>query len=59
MPVINESQIKAKPAEIKEFFEKDSIRGKVTLTDLKNLKADGGKDYDDIAFGIGNDSLTY
>jgi hypothetical protein len=56
MTVISESQIKAKPAEIKALFEKDSIRGKVALTDLKNLKA---KDYDDIAFGIGNGSLTY
>jgi len=49
---------KVKPAELKAFFESDGGR-KVSLTELKELKADGGQAYDDIAFGIGDGSLTY
>lgn len=50
---------KAKVSEVKAFFEADGGR-KVTLPELKEIKAsNGGTDYDDVAEGIGNGSLTY
>lgn len=67
--------ITAKPAtkctikELKAIFEENpaldpqfrSLQNlKVTMTELKDLKAaNAGKDYDAIANGIGNDSMTY
>lgn len=51
--------IKCSVKEFREFFESNGGR-KVTMTELKEIKAsEGGSDYDAIAFGIGNGSLTY
>jgi len=50
---------KASINEVKAFFEADGGR-KVQMAELKDLKTGHeGKDYDDIALGIGNGSLTY
>lgn len=43
--------------QIKDFFEADGGR-KVSMQELKDLKANP-KDYDDLANGIGDGSLTY
>lgn len=51
---------KATIAELKRFFETDSQRDKIKMEELKALKAGrDGKDYDDIANGIGDGTLTY
>jgi hypothetical protein len=50
---------KATVSELKKYFESDGGR-KVTLLELKELKAsNNGSDYDAIANGIGDASLTY
>lgn len=50
---------KATIAQLKEFFEGNGGR-KVSMTELKELKASReGKDYDLIANGIGDETLTY
>lgn len=50
---------KATIAQLKEFFEANGGR-KVSMAELKELKAvNGGKDYDAIANGLGDDTLTY
>lgn len=53
---------KASPSEVRAFFEQDGAR-KVSARELIALKKDDDKndlpDYDQIAEGIGNGSLTY
>jgi len=54
MPLDGKANIK----ELKGFFEQGSR--KVSMAELKELKAgNDGQDYDDIAYGIGNGTLTY
>lgn len=51
---------KANVAQVKKFFEEGSIRGKLTMADLKALKeSNGGRDWDQLAEGIGDGTLTY
>lgn len=56
MPLVNtdKNRPKATPSEIREFFTPP----KPTLQELKALKVNP-QDYDDIAYGIGDGSLTY
>lgn len=50
---------KATLKQLREFFEADGGR-KLQMQELKDLKAsNGGTDYDHIAEGIGNGTLTY
>jgi hypothetical protein len=50
---------KATIKQLKEFFEADG-GAKVGMQELKELKASrDGRDYDDIANGIGDGTLTY
>ena len=50
---------KATIKQLKEFFEADG-GAKVGMQELKDLKnANGGIDYDAIAEGIGDGTLTY
>lgn len=49
---------RATPKEIRDYFGKDSRP--VGLQEIKALKdSAGGKDYDDIANGLGNGTMTY
>lgn len=48
---------KATIKQVREFFESNGTP-KITMAELKELKANQ-KDYDDIAYGIGNGTLTY
>lgn len=46
--------------QLKAFFETNSVKGKITMNELKELKASrGGKDFDEIMEGIGDGTLTY
>lgn len=44
--------------QLRDFFEASGGR-KVTMRELKDLKAGDGRDYDHLATGIGNGTLTY
>jgi hypothetical protein len=61
-PTTDARGTKATIKQLKEFFEEGN-GPKVEITELKALKKDaaGGDlpDYDDIAYGIGNGTLTY
>lgn len=48
---------RAKPSDIRAYFEEGGYP-KVSLQEIKQLK-EKPSDYDDIAIGIGNGSLTY
>jgi len=50
---------KATLKQLREFFESDGGR-KLQMQELKDLKAsNGGRDYDQVAEGIGDGTLTY
>jgi hypothetical protein len=53
---------KASPAQVREFFEADGARKVETKELLRLKKSANGEplpDYDQIAYGIGDGSLTY
>jgi len=50
---------KATIAQLKAFFEADGGR-KISMAELKELKASrDGRDYDEVANGLGDGTLTY
>lgn len=58
------SDTKATPAQVRAFFDENSNRAPVGAKELIALKKDAETgepipDYDQIAYGIGDGSLTY
>lgn len=54
---MTETTGRATPKQIRDYFGEGSHP--VTLGELKALKENGGTDYDQIAVGLGNGTLTY
>lgn len=53
------SPTKATPKQVRDFFSADGGTPVTTAELMELKKSNGGTDYNEVAEGIGNDTLTY